>query len=321
MIKVNLKDFRIGIETTIQGHMIIKNVEVKSGSNGNFLSMTVSDGCQDLDCKKWNFNEKLEFKVGDVVHLVGKRNLFNNRVSAILSSVETDESVDPKEFLKHSDYTEQSLAEVIEPALDSIEDYELKMITKSLYAENIELFYEVPAAVGHHHDYLRGLAEHTMQVLTGVLNTYSLYEKELNRDLLICGAILHDIGKVRCYELIDGVPSMTKEGKFFDHIVIGSEMLHDKIRELDFNETEEKFMKLKHIILAHHGKREWGSPVVPCFLEALVVSRADDDSAKIVGMKKELDLVDDEWSNSKSYVFDCRLYKGNKEEDECYESN
>ena len=231
MIKVNLKDFRTGVETTIQGHMIIKNVEVKSGSNGNFLSMTVSDGCQDLDCKKWNFNEKLEFKVGDVIHLVGKRNLFNNRVSAILSSVELDGSIDSKEFTKHSDYAEQSLAEVIESALDSIEDYELKMVTKSLYVENRELFYEVPAAVGHHHEYMGGLAEHTMQVLTGVLNTYSLYRKELNRDLLICGAILHDIGKVRCYELVDGIPAITKEGKFFDHLVIGSEIGRALCRE------------------------------------------------------------------------------------------
>ena len=313
MIKVNLKDFRTGVETTIQGHMIIKNVDVKSSVNGDFLVMTVSDGRRDLDCKKWNFTEKLECKVGDVVHLVGTRNVYNGRVSAILSSVEIDRSIDYKEFIKHSDYTEQSLAEVIECALDSIEDYELKMVTKSLYVENRELFYEVPAAVGHHHDYLRGLAEHTMQVLTGVLSTYSLYKNELNRDLLVCGAILHDIGKVRCYELVEGIPAMTTEGKFFDHLVVGSEMLHDKIKELNFNETEEKFMKLKHIILAHHGKREWGSPVVPCFLEALVVSRNDDDSAKIIGMKKELALVDDEWSNSKSFVFDCRLYKGEQE--------
>jgi len=144
-----------------------------------------------------------------------------------------------------------------------------------------------PAASFHHHNYMGGLIEHTLEVWQLCEKLHSQYDEHLDRELLLCGAALHDVGKVKSYTLLSGVSQHTDVGMLLNHIFISASMvsnLWDRVvsphvpegeRELAAREKE----LLLHIVLSHHGKREWGSPVLPQTPEALLIHLCDQLSA------------------------------------------
>ena len=152
------------------------------------------------------------------------------------------------------------------------------------------LYRTAPAAKGMHHVYLGGLLEHSLSVASLVDRIVPQY-KNLNRDLLIAGALLHDVGKVREMAYARAF-DYTDEGKLLGHITIGVEMIHEKILLID-GFPHEQGMLLKHMILSHHGQYEFGSPKRPKTIEATVLNYLDDMDSKINGIRthfnKELD--------------------------------
>ena len=152
------------------------------------------------------------------------------------------------------------------------------------------LYRTAPAAKGMHHVYLGGLLEHSLSVASLVDRIIPQYD-HLNRDLLIAGALLHDVGKVREMAYTRAF-DYTDEGKLLGHITIGVEMIHEKIMLID-GFPQELGMLLKHMILSHHGQYEFGSPKRPKTIEATVLNYLDDMDSKINGIRthisKELD--------------------------------
>jgi 3'-5' exoribonuclease len=146
-----------------------------------------------------------------------------------------------------------------------------------------EQFKRAPAAKLMHHAYLGGLIEHTLSVVELALKVCQCYGDVLDQDLLVAGAMLHDIGKTRefRYELaID----YTDEGRLLNHIVCGILMLEEKLDQLGTFFPQETALQLKHLIASHHGNREFGSPEPPKTLEALVLNHIDEIDAKIIGV-------------------------------------
>ncbi len=143
--------------------------------------------------------------------------------------------------------------------------------------KTICLFKRAPAAKGFHHVYLGGLLEHTLSVVR-LLEKVSDHYPQLNKDMIIAGGILHDIGKI--YEFsYDNIIDYSDEGRLIGHIVMGVEMINKKIAVIpDF--PVQLALELRHIILSHHGEFEFGSPKRPKTLEALVVHYIDDMDAK-----------------------------------------
>jgi len=140
------------------------------------------------------------------------------------------------------------------------------------------LFKKAPAAKGFHHVYIGGLLEHTLSVIR-LLDKINNHYQGINRDLLITGGILHDIGKIYEYSY-DSIFDYSDQGRLIGHIVIGIEMLDKKIAAIeDF--PEKLAMELRHLILSHHGTQEFGSPKRPKTLEALIVHFIDDLDAKV----------------------------------------
>jgi 3'-5' exoribonuclease len=140
------------------------------------------------------------------------------------------------------------------------------------------LFKKAPAAKGFHHVYIGGLLEHTLSVIR-LLDQLAHYYEGINRDLLITGGLLHDIGKIYEYSY-DSIFDYSDQGRLIGHIVIGIEMLDTKIASLeDF--PEHLAMELRHLVLSHHGTHEFGSPKRPKTLEALIVHHIDDLDAKV----------------------------------------
>ena len=169
----------------------------------------------------------------------------------------------------------------------------------------IDAYKHSPSAITHHHNYVGGNLEHVVGVLRLCKNISNMYPG-MNWDLLLSGAILHDIGKLKEYRYVAAIDK-TEAGNFIGHIVIGDRWIHEKIqalrsRGIEFPEDLEQH--LTHLILSHHGKYEWGSPRLPKTIEACVLHQADlmDSQVKkyIQNIEDAKKISEDEWA----YVYD-----------------
>jgi 3'-5' exoribonuclease len=191
------------------------------------------------------------------------------------------------DLIPSSDYPASKLVEDLRETINSFHDEHLRALVKSLLNIHRDLFMKMPAAKSFHHAYNAGLLEHVWS-LTKVCsfladhygNYYRQLDPPLNKDLILSAAIVHDIGKLieLSYDPFDA--SYTVAGQLIGHVVIGRDMVRDAAKKID-GFPEETLMLLEHAILAHHGKREWGAPILPKTLEAMIVSVADDLDAKM----------------------------------------
>jgi 3'-5' exoribonuclease len=167
----------------------------------------------------------------------------------------------------------KELLEIIEV----INEIELKDSIKELLSKNA-IFYNSPAAKMKHHAYIGGLLEHTLQTVKLSISMMKIIQEELNinKDLVIAGAILHDIGKINCYEIVEEGIEFTNIYLKQDHIVNGIKIISQKIKS-------EYIDELIHIVASHHNIKEWGSPIEPKTREAWIVHMAENLSSKILG--------------------------------------
>jgi 3'-5' exoribonuclease len=183
--------------------------------------------------------------------------------------------------------------------IGSISEENLRALLERFFSDDdfSASFKEAPAAMKHHHSYLGGLLEHTLNVVKlcdMISNNYS----NLNRDLLLTGAILHDIGKIKAYSAKTSI-NMTDTGKFLGHITLGSTMVADKLKGMD-SFPEVLKMKLNHLLISHHGNTESGfdRPKSLKIPEAAALFYADLYDAKVKEYLQELERernVEDDW--------------------------
>ena len=179
--------------------------------------------------------------------------------------------------------------------------------------EFVSEFKKKPAAVRHHHVWVSGLLEHTLNVMRLASFVSSQYEN-VNRDMLITGAFLHDIGKIREYRTLAGHVGKfehTFEGRLIGHLVLGDRMLREKAGLIE-SFPESKLAQLSHMILSHHGQHEWGAPVRPKTLEAVLLHYVDNIDAKANMFLEELNRphpLNAEWTQYSS-VFGTELFRG-----------
>ncbi len=174
-----------------------------------------------------------------------------------------------------------------------IDQPELRRLVEDILDEHASLFKKMPAAQGFHHSYTGGLIEHVWsmtRVASFVADHYAKYYDQLNppldRGVVIAATILHDIGKLRELEYHPIAVKYTKEGCLIGHILIGRDMIREAAGRIE-GFPEETLILLEHAILAHHGKREFGSPVLPQTMEALLVSYIDELDAKMNSVARE----------------------------------
>jgi 3'-5' exoribonuclease len=200
----------------------------------------------------------------------------------------------------------------------SIDHPALRTLVENVLNEHAALFSRMPAAQNIHHSYTAGLLEHvwSMTRIAAFLGEhYGKYYSELtpplNRDLIVAATILHDIGKLRELEYHPVEAKYTTLGHLIGHILLGRDMVREAARKIE-GFPDELLLQLEHAILAHHGKREFGSPVLPQTLEALIVSYIDEMDAKVNMVAcKRIDSQDDEIFTERIYGLDNRrFYKG-----------
>ena len=273
----------------IIGIYLCKQKNVATTKNGKeYENVTLADKTGSISCKIWEPNSMGigDFSVNDYVEVHGKVTVFNGALQmSIDRSLKAHEgSYDPKDYLAVSEHDPEDMYRKLMEFVNSIQSPFFRLLLDSFFTEDEEFirsFKTHSAAKSIHHGFMGGLLQHTLSVCQ-LCDFYCRQYPKLNRDLLITAALCHDIGKTRelsAFRFND----YTDEGQFLGHIVMGVEMVDEKIRKIK-GFPALKAMELKHCILAHHGEYEFGSPKKPAIIEAVALNFADNTDAKLEAM-------------------------------------
>lgn len=260
---------------------------IKSYKNGFRFLIGVSDRSGEIEVNYWGKEDKdavenvyESFKVDDVIEVRGKVSTFKQKLKidvnegiGIIRKCEPEE-YDLGEFIPKSNQNLEELWSYLVKIKDSVEDRNLKNLLETFFSDPnfTEEFKKAPGAMYYHHACIGGLLEHTWGVLK-ILETIHSVHPSLNRDLMMVGGILHDIGKIREFEVSTNI-KVSETGMLRGHISLGEEMVREKMNKID-PMAEPLASKLLHIIISHHGKGDHGSPKDPQFPEAVAVHYAD----------------------------------------------
>ena len=277
---------------------LVADKQLRANRQGNlYLHMELRDRTGSVGARLWNASEGLArtFEPGDYLQARGKVQLFQGALQVILAHIEpADPSVlSPEDFLPQASQNVAKLTARLRELLKTISEPHLRALVDCFLIDDefLRKFTTSPAGVRNHHAYQAGLLDHVVTLLTVADRIADLYAPDLDRDLLMTGIFLHDIGKVD--ELsYDRAFGYTDEGQLVGHLVMGVEMLRDKVEKaselLDEPFPPELLLRLKHMILSHHGTLEFGSPKVPMTPEAIALHHLDNLDAKLHAVTREI---------------------------------
>lgn len=282
---------------SVDESFLVADKQLRANRQGNlYLHLELRDRTGSVGARLWNASEGLArtFEPGDFLRVKGKTQVFQGALQLILSHVEVIDaaSVEPEDFLPQSSHNVARLSARLRELLLSMTNPHLRALAECFLIDEefIRKFTTAPAGIKNHHAYHAGLLEHVVTLLTIADRIADLYP-ELDRDLLMTGIFLHDIGKVD--ELsYDRAFSYSDEGQLLGHLIMGVEMLRDKVeRTADLTGEpfpKELLLRLKHMIVSHHGTHEFGSPKLPMTLEAIALHYLDNLDAKIHTFSREI---------------------------------
>lgn len=281
---MNFKE--IGNNGLVEGFAIIKQCDKKTAKNGNtYLDIVLADKDGEIFAKLWDYIEDVQGKFENdmFVKVRGQISQYNGkdqfRIEKIRPVIAGD-NVNVEDYVKTADYSGEDMLNFLLTTVNNFKDEELKKIVTYLLENNKEKILFFPAAFRLHHAIRCGLLMHTSSIVKLCESICKVYPF-VNRELLISGAILHDIAKTVEFEVREtGIASgYTVEGNLIGHLVKGAMMVAEAAKVLNID--NEKSMLLQHMILSHHGEPDFGAAVRPSFLEAELLSQLDLMDARI----------------------------------------
>ncbi len=304
-MKTLVKELKPGRD--IADYFICSRKSVRSSRNGSrYLALKLTDASGGIEARMWDASEGDidAFEKGDVVRVTGT--VTEDDYGTQLKITDIRKAVDGDDFSLDSLLpssprdTAEMEAELLRIRRD-IGNPHLTVLLDEIFAEDgrYEKFCQAPAAKGMHHNYVHGLLEHTVDVCRISEALADIYP-EINRDLLVAGALLHDIGKTVEFDYSTAI-DYSDPGRLLGHIVLGERIIAKAINNIN-NRGGEPFpreleLQLLHLVLAHHGELEYGSPQKPQTLEAFLLNHADDINAKVNVFAKARADAQDHWTD------------------------
>ncbi|MDR3332041.1 MAG: HD domain-containing protein [Synergistaceae bacterium] len=289
---------RLAAADVFKGIFVVKSLIKKTDKNGRpYWEITVSDTAGDLGAKIWSdagwwdrSNLELENKPdmltdaqvmdlkGKTVGITGKVADFRGQLQYNFNGISllNQSKFPPASFVAHSDVPLPVLLQRLESIIEGC-GLEIRNFLKFVFSgERVRAFGDAPAAVSNHHAYAHGLLEHTLTVTECAKIIAAAYRDSypsIDVDIVVAGALLHDLGKIESYSM-SPTPEITLAGAVLDHIALGYSTYVRLAGEAGLSDSLR--MQIGHILLSHHGQKEFGSPVLPATPEALIVSSADE---------------------------------------------
>ena len=296
---------------------LVREAELRTTRDGSFyIQAELGDRTGYIPARFWDATADLFtiFTSSPFVNIKGRIEVYRNELQLIIDNFRPVEEskVDFAEFLLSTGKNPSLLFGRIKEWTASIKEPHLAQLLNLFLddASFVEDFKKAPGGKSLHHAFLGGLMEHTVSVGELGLQVCEHYP-EINRDLMLTGIILHDIGKIREISSEAGFP-YTDEGELLGHVVMGAMMIEEKLREIpDF--PAELRQKLLHLIISHHGEYAWGSPKLPMILEAICLQYLDNLDAKMQAATRataEAKDPESRWSERLNMFDRRRLYIG-----------
>ena len=280
------------------GFFLCTRKDARTGRSGSeFLEIVLQDASGEIRGKIFQDVEvlKLEFDAGEFVKAQGRCNVYHGRTELILDKIrrviverDTADGFKEEDCIRCAPRPVEEMWAELAGHIDSVQQTSVRALLRAIVHEHGDRLKIWPAARHVHHAYRSGLLEHILKIMNVSLFLADQYGAR--RDLLIAGALLHDIGKLRemAYET---TTEYTVEGNLVGHIVIGVGMLRDVAK--NFPEIpDETLIEIEHLILSHHGDLELGSPVKPMTIEAFLLAAVDDLDSKVHQIHRHLDEDD-----------------------------
>ncbi len=273
----------------VEGFGLVKSCDKKSAKNGTFyLDILLGDNEGEVYAKMWDYREDVIPMpvVNSVIKFRGSIQQYNGNDQLIIQRIrptDVNDNINMADFVKSADFDGGDMLDVIVRLVADFKDEEIKNVVLAMLSDNKEQLLTFPAAEKLHHAMTGGLLYHTLSIVRLAECVCSIYPS-IDRELLLAGAILHDIAKLREYSLSPAgvVDGHTLEGMLLGHLVMGAEDVGRKCDELGV--TPEKKYLLQHMLISHHGKLEFGAAVRPAFIEAEILSQLDLLDANIYEM-------------------------------------
>ena len=271
--------------THVEGRFLVARKELRQGGRaGYFLDLTLCDATGRVPAKVWENAVSIaeRFQQGDVVSVSGMAELYRDELQLRLEDVRAlpQEAADPTDFLPRSAREPATMERRLAELVRSVCSDHLRELLLALFRDQElrERFRVAPAAKALHHSYIGGLLEHTLEVAELCEKVCEIFP-QLDRDLLIAGAVVHDIGKVEELSWAAAF-DYTDQGQLLGHLVLGERRVRAEADRIEGFPEELKLM-LSHLILSHHGSYEFGSPKLPMTAEAIALHHAEDLDAKV----------------------------------------
>ena len=281
---------QLGQNESIDQVFLASDKQLRPNRNGNlYLQVDLSDRSGSINARQWNATEQeyKSFENGDYVNVVGATQLFQGNVQLIANRIRTarPDEVDEEDFVTLQSQDVETMRSRLIEILKTIQSRPLARLSEAFLSDEVFMakFTRAPAGMKNHHAYQGGLLEHVVSLMELTLVVAPRYP-QLNQDLLLVGAFLHDAAKIDELAYERDI-SYTDQGQLLGHMVLGITMLDEKIRQV-VKQAGQPFpdrltLELKHLIISHHGEYEYGSAKLPMTLEAIVLHQLDNLDAKV----------------------------------------
>ena len=304
----------------VEGFCIVKSVEKKTSSKGDvYLDFTLGDATGEINAKLWRYipAEHGEYKSQDIVKVRGTVNSYNGsdqlRIERIRTAYEGDK-IKMEDLVRSVGYSGEQMFNELFSLAEGFADEELKKIVTEMLRDSREKLIYWPAAYKLHHAVRGGLLMHTLSIVRLCERVCEIYTF-VDRELLISGAILHDIAKLDEFSVgeLGIAEGYTVEGNLLGHLAMGAAKVDDYAKRLGL--SRKTSVLLQHMILSHHGDPEFGAAVRPMFIEAEILSELDLLDSRIYEMREAVSAVKpDEFSGRMWALNDRKLYNHNRKE-------
>ena len=305
---------------SVEGFCLIKSIEVRTSSKGdNYLNMTLSDATGEINAKLWGYTPEVhgEYDANSLIKVRGVISVYAGadqlRIDRIRPVIESD-GVKLQDFVKTAEYDSAQMYEELIKCAEEFEDKDLSRLVTHILSQNREPLLYWPAAFKLHHAFRGGLLLHTLSIVRLAEKVCEIYPF-VDKDLLLAGAILHDISKLTEYDVAEtGTASgYSVRGNLLGHLAEGAMLIRKAAEELGI--PSEKSMLLEHMVLSHHGNPEFGAAVRPMFIEAELLSHLDLIDAQLFEMREAYENVDKDGFTGKLWMMDNRKLYNHKRKD------
>ncbi len=295
----------------VEGFCIVKSADVKTSSKGDsYLDMNLGDNTGEINAKLWRYSKEVhgEYAANDLIKIRGSISQYNGadqlRIERIRKANDND-GVRIEQFVQSAEYSGEQMYNELMYIVEEFKDEELKRIVKKIYEDNRLALLYWPAAFKLHHALRGGLLMHTLSIVR-LAQLVSRVYPFIDDELLISGAMLHDISKLEEFEVGEsGIASgYSVEGNLIGHLAMGAMKIRKYAEELDV--SRETAMLLEHMVLSHHGEPEFGAAVRPMFVEAEVLSELDLLDSRIFEMHEAVSSTAEKDFSGRLWALDNR---------------